>query len=42
VHLSRFVGAGHMGPFTHAADVNELIAVHIIDGQSRIAGVDNS
>lgn len=27
--LSMVAGAGHMGPFTHAAEVNDLIAAHL-------------
>jgi hypothetical protein len=29
-------GAGHMGPFTHAAMVNDLIMRHIIANESRL------
>jgi pimeloyl-ACP methyl ester carboxylesterase len=36
VVVSEVAGAGHMGPFTHAAAVNEAIARHIAANEPRL------
>jgi len=34
-HLAVIAGAGHMGPLTHASEVNEAIAQHIAESEAK-------